>query len=291
MDFPRLAVAIEKAEAFKPTKGQLQGLGLGELKRYAGDVLLNKKPRGEAGTETFLVGTYAQFVLASEKLEAATAHLDPPGASTGRSCWTSLAGLDGAPAVGIEESPAVTLAKVRASKPPIKAWSQQSAGAKNLQMVQYDPKVAQQRVARAQTRDQPVLESWSARSVDAVKRFMASRRCFSAVIIGFLPIILAVVPRLLMLLIVRWVSKVLEATMAGLMTGTEQVALEVDKASDRMFDTVAKHLDVPVRATEVAAELSPGAKTVSNVLGVPGWFLLGTLYIVHTSVQALANRW
>ena len=151
MDFPRLAVAIEKAEAFKPTKGQLQGLGLGELKRYAGDVLLNKKPRGEAGTETFLVGTYAQFVLASEKLEAATAHLDPLGSSTGRSSSNSFAGLDVVPADGVAESPAVTVAKVRASKPWIKAWSQQSAGAKNLQIVQYDHKVAQQRVARART--------------------------------------------------------------------------------------------------------------------------------------------
>ena len=138
MDLRKLAEAIAKAEAFCPSKGQLQGVNLAELRRYAGEYLLSRTARGDVGSETYTVGAYAQFVKAAEKLEAATAHLPSVDFSVGvaSSCQFHVE-----PVMTESARSTQALAKVRKEKPWKRAWDIQSKILENsaeTRIVSYD---------------------------------------------------------------------------------------------------------------------------------------------------------
>ncbi len=137
---------------------------------------------------------------------------------------------------------------------------------------------------RVPVQDAPVPKSRWKMFQNSLQVFFTARRWLAACLVTLAPLLITVVPRILIYLAGRFATKLLESAVEGASASAQQLAVEAERAADIMVSVVTRQLDVP----DPVPVLNTTGYEASRS-GIPGWLLLGALYIAHTLVQTVAS--
>ena len=248
---------------------------LGDVYRYWHEQLDRKHVvKTNSPEETRIIAAYSNFVKAAEQLNLAVLHLDlqyhPPvdGAQDGPGGGPS--GAEGPSGADPNPCAIVLHASARRALPPSKA----GRGAPPL------------RIMDANAEIQPVLSLYG-----RCKLLFQARRWWVTLMLFLTPIWSVVLPRVLIMIISRFLTMFFEGVVRGTNAASEQLVVEVDQALSRMGQAVADELDLS--GSKISHVVSPHNATVGEACPgrlVPGWAWAGLLYVAHIWVQGVASQ-
>ncbi len=255
--------AVRKALAYRLTRGQLIGYTLKEILAYMPEQLTQRartNPGANASDEAKLVAAFAKFIAAAQKLDEVTQALPEPLLPDTGARQPAPHGAENLVLGHVGE-----LAIVPYGDPPAPQGQPRGPGRRG-------PAVHVQNDWNA---PQPV--GWMSKA----RRWILTWKRLSALLFLLSPIWSLVVPKLIVFVVGRLFTRMVESFFRGAVLATEQALDEAERAVERMATSAVSTVihDTPAAVGgAVVAGIHPRT--------VPSWVWLTGMYLMHRVVSA-----